>query len=153
MDVLDILDIIERGAAVGILADQKRRKANKEAARQRGRAYVANYFATHSCADCGESDPVVLTFDHVRGTKRANVSDMVRDGPGLEIIKAEIEKCDVVCYNCHSLRTQERPGAWESLGGSDDTLLHFPRPVIAPQRMVLLDRAEVETQARIQPSR
>ena len=87
-------------------------RANKEAARQRGRDYVENYFATHSCADCGESDPVVLTFDHVRGTKRANVSDMVRDGLGLETIKAEIEKCDVVCYNCHSLRTQGHSGAY-----------------------------------------
>ena len=85
-------------------------KANKEAARQRGRDYVANYFATHPCADCRESDPV--TFDHVRGTKRANVSDMVRDGLGLEVVKAEIEKCDVVCYNCHSLRTQGRSGAY-----------------------------------------
>ena len=58
-------------------------KTNKEAARQRAREYVANYFATHPCADCGESDPVVLTFDHVRDTKRGTVSDMVRDGLGL----------------------------------------------------------------------
>jgi hypothetical protein len=94
------------------LADRERRKANKEAARQRARDYVANYFATHACADCGEIHPVVLTFDHVRGKKQANVSDMVRDGLGLETIKAEIEKCDVVCYNCHSLRTQERSGAY-----------------------------------------
>lgn len=58
----------KRGAAMGILEDRKRHKANKETARQRGRDYVANYFATRSCVDCGESDPVVLTFDHVRGT-------------------------------------------------------------------------------------
>ena len=58
-------------------------KASKEAATRRGRDCAANYFATHPCADCGESDPVVLTFDHVRGTKRGNVSDMIRDGLGL----------------------------------------------------------------------
>jgi hypothetical protein len=97
---------------MGILEDRERHKANKEAARQRCREYVANYFATHCCTDCGERDPFVLTFDHVRGMKRANVSDMVRDGLGLETLKAEIEKCDVVCYNCHSLRTQERSGSY-----------------------------------------
>jgi hypothetical protein len=53
-----------------------------------------------------------LTFDHVRGMKRAIVSDMVRDGLGLESLKAEIEKCDVVCYNGHSLRTKERSGSY-----------------------------------------
>ena len=97
---------------MGILEDRARHKANKEAAKQKSRDYIANYFATHCCADCGESDLVVLAFDHVRGMKRANVSDMVRDGLGLETIKAEIEKCDVVCYNCHSLRTQARSGAY-----------------------------------------
>jgi hypothetical protein len=98
--------------AVDSLTNRERRKANKEAARQRARDYVANYFATHACADCVESDSVVLTFDHIRGRKQANVSDMVRDGLGLETIKVEIEKCDVVCYNCHSLRTQGRSGAY-----------------------------------------
>ena len=85
---------------MGILKVREEHKANKEAARQRDKEYVADYFATHSCADCGESVPVVLSFDHIRGTKRANVSDMVRDGLGLETIKAEIEKCDIVCFNC-----------------------------------------------------
>jgi hypothetical protein len=97
---------------MGILEDRERHKTNKEAARQRCRDYVANYFATRSCTDGGKSDPVVLTFDYVRGTKRADVSDMVREVLGLETIKAEIEKCDVVCYNCHSLRKQERSGAY-----------------------------------------
>jgi hypothetical protein len=106
------MERLDRKLAMDIHTDRERRKANKEAARQRSRDYVANYFATHSCADCGESDPVVLTFDHVRGKKQANVSDMVRDGLGLETIRAEIEKCDVVCYNCHSLRTQERSGSY-----------------------------------------
>jgi len=91
-----------------ILADRERRKANKDAARQRGRDYVA----IHSCIDCGERDPVVLPFDHVRGTKQDNVSDIVRDGLGLETIKTEIEKCEVVCYNYHSLRMQEHSGAY-----------------------------------------
>ena len=91
-----------------------RQKTNKENARQRSREYIAQYFATHPCADCGESDPIVLTFDHLPGKhkKRADVSSLVHDGYGLDAIKAEIAKTDVVCFNCHSLRTQQRTGAY-----------------------------------------
>ena len=89
-----------------------RHKVNKENARNKAREFIAAYFAIHPCVDCGESGPIVLTFDHVRGGKRDNVADMVRNGLGVESIKAEIEKCDVVCFNCHSLRTQERTGAY-----------------------------------------
>ena len=91
---------------------RERHKANKENARQRAREFIAAYFATHPCVNCRESDPIVLTFYHVHGDKRNNVADMVRDGLGVESIKAEIEKCDVVCFNCHALRTQERTGAY-----------------------------------------
>jgi hypothetical protein len=87
-------------------------KINKENARQRAREYIAKYFATHPCCDCGESDPIVLTFDHVRGKKRGNVSDIVGHGFGLESIKAEIDKCDVLYFNCHSLRTQQHSGSY-----------------------------------------
>jgi len=31
---------------------------------------VFNHFSKHPCVDCGETDPIVLTFDHVRGKKR-----------------------------------------------------------------------------------
>ena len=91
-----------------------RQKINKENARQRAREFITEYFATHPCVDCGEDDPVVLTFDHVPGEheKRDNVADMVKGGYGLEAIKAEIAKTEVVCFNCHSMRTQKRTGAY-----------------------------------------
>jgi hypothetical protein len=97
-----------------ILHRRERQKANKENAKQRAREYVAEYFATHPCTDCGESDPVVLTFDHIPGEhiKRGNISDMIQNGLGLETIKSEIAKTEVVCYNCHSLREQARKGAY-----------------------------------------
>jgi hypothetical protein len=37
--------------------------------REENREYVYNYLYTHPCQDCGASDPRILTFDHVRGTK------------------------------------------------------------------------------------
>jgi len=62
------------------------------------------------CVDCGSSDIRVLEFDHVRGTKIASVSSMVRRGRALSIIQAEIAKCDVRCRNCHAIVTIERRG-------------------------------------------
>jgi len=61
-----------------------------------------------ACADCGVQYPaVVMDFDHVRGQKRFNLSKAVQSPFSLtfEEIRAEIAKCDVVCANCHRIRT------------------------------------------------
>ena len=89
-------------------ARRKRHKINKENARNRAREFIAAYFAKHPCVDCGENDRIVLTFDHVRGEKINDIANMVRAGMALEAIKAEIEKCEIRCYNCHLIRTHER---------------------------------------------
>lgn len=47
-----------------------------------------------------------MDFDHVRGTKKFNISDAGAKN-ALEVI-AEIDKCDLVCANCHRIRTEER---------------------------------------------
>lgn len=76
------------------------------------RALVYNYLKAHPCIDCGEPDIVVLDFDHVRGEKLHNVSDMIRRGAALQRIEAEIAKCDVRCANCHRRKTAARNGRW-----------------------------------------
>ncbi len=55
---------------------------------------------------------MILSFDHVQGEKRDNVADMILKGLSVAAIAEEIAKCDVVCFNCHSLRTQQRAGAY-----------------------------------------
>lgn len=72
-----------------------------QAAREQAQAYVRAYLSENPCIDCGESDPIVLEFDHVRGTKCGNISDMALAGFSLYSMKNEIEKCDVRCANCH----------------------------------------------------
>lgn len=61
------------------------------------------------CADCGETyPPYVMDFDHVSGTKLSDVGSMVTRGHSEKRILQEIEKCEVVCANCHRERTHRR---------------------------------------------
>ena len=78
--------------------------------REKARVYVFAYLATHPCVDCGKADPMVLTFDHVRGTKKMAVSQMVNQGHSVEALRAEIEKCEVRCHNCHHRIEKKRRG-------------------------------------------
>ena len=86
---------------------ERTRKRNKEQ-RERNKAYVNAIKENSSCVDCGESNPIVLEFDHVRGKKRGNVSDMMRQSYSTDTIQKEIDKCDVRCANCHRIKTFER---------------------------------------------
>lgn len=71
--------------------------------------YLIEYFRGHPCVDCGETDPVVLEFDHLRD-KEFEIANRLESRPWATIL-AEIEKCEVVCANCHRRRTMMRRGA------------------------------------------
>lgn len=72
------------------------------------RDHVINYLNIHPCIDCGESNLVVLEFDHVRGIKIESISKMITKGHSIESISNEIEKCEVRCANCHRIITAKR---------------------------------------------
>ncbi len=78
--------------------------------REVARKYIWEYLSAHPCVDCGESDPVVLEFDHVHGQKLTAISTMISRGFSLEQIKEEIEKCEVRCSNCHRRKTAKDRG-------------------------------------------
>ena len=63
------------------------------------------------CADCGRRyPPYVMDFDHVRGVKIGNVGSL-KMMASMDALLAEIAKCDVVCSNCHRIRTHRRRSA------------------------------------------
>lgn len=68
---------------------------------------IFEYKFERGCVDCGERDPTVLEFDHLRD-KVAPVSVLIRYKTSWRALLHEIEKCEVVCSNCHSRRTAER---------------------------------------------
>ncbi|MFF0154052.1 hypothetical protein [Micromonospora sp. NPDC005203] len=74
---------------------------------------LIEYLSTHPCVDCGETDVVVLDFDHQRD-KIAEDSRLLKDNAPWERIAAEIKKCDVVCANDHRRRTARTQG-WARL--------------------------------------
>lgn len=64
------------------------------------------------CGDCGIRFPrVCMDFDHVSGEKILSISKMVHKDFSMEAILAEVAKCEVVCSNCHRIRTANR-GQW-----------------------------------------
>lgn len=63
---------------------KKRAKDSKILAVERNKEFVDDYLEKHPCTDCGESDIIVLDFDHVTGEKTKNLSDGVRSGWSLE---------------------------------------------------------------------
>lgn len=78
--------------------------------RDRNLAHVLEFLATHHCTDCGESDPVVLDFDHLPGTRKSFDVGRALSGStrSWNAILDEIQKCEVVCANCHRRRTAAR---------------------------------------------
>jgi hypothetical protein len=61
------------------------------------------------CKDCGESYPYyVMDFDHRDGDDKSFCISTHLRKRGRNVVLAEIEKCDLVCSNCHRERTYQR---------------------------------------------
>lgn len=79
-------------------------KYGKQKERRVGiRDYILRYKANLGCCHCGYSDPRALQFHHVDDDKEINVGDAVKRGWSIERIQTEINKCAVLCANCHMI--------------------------------------------------
>ena len=90
-----------------IRCDNKRQGKVQKNYRDRKRKFIDS-FKNKPCADCGvKYPPYVMDFDHL-GNKEFSLYEAIGHNFSEEKILAEINKCEVVCANCHRIRTQQR---------------------------------------------
>ena len=70
--------------------------------KQRINDWFQEYKSHLECEICGEDRTSCLDFHHV-GEKKENIGNMALHGFSVESILKEIEKCIVVCANCHRM--------------------------------------------------
>lgn len=97
-----------RGRDARLARERKRVKAS--------RAWMASLKNGLPCADCGQTFPsFVMHWDHLPGFEKVgSISEMVENRPRTLVLD-ELKKCELVCANCHVLRTIDRAGrsaAW-----------------------------------------
>lgn len=75
---------------------------HKDARRDEIQKWFLEYKARLKCEHCGESDLIVLDFHH-RDPKIKDLSlaQAVHNGWSMNRILQEVNKCDVLCANCH----------------------------------------------------
>lgn len=67
--------------------------------------FIREYKLSRGCADCGyNKHHAALDFDHIKGEKVFNVCN----AKSIKQASEEMKKCEVVCANCHRIRTYER---------------------------------------------
>lgn len=89
------------------------RECNREVAllRRRPRVDYCNRVKTESgCTDCGiRSDhPEIYDFDHLPGVEKSGGAAQFLTKGTMQDLIDEIAKCEVVCANCHRIRTRSR---------------------------------------------
>lgn len=92
-----------RESHVKVIGERNRRYKNEI------RTWIRRVKESSPCHDCGVFYPwYVMDFDHVSGEKSGNISDFMARMVSKKKIQDEIDKCELVCSNCHRARTYTR---------------------------------------------
>jgi hypothetical protein len=83
------------------------RKYENARSKNKARKFIIEYLSLHPCVECGVTDIRVLEFDHT-DKKNASIANLVQSGYSINRIQEEINLCEVVCANCHRIRTMTR---------------------------------------------
>ena len=88
----------------------RRSKLRNPQQRKRIREFIVSYKSNKPCSDCSRVYPhYIMDFDHVDPrSKKRSVAKFSGTCCSLERVKEEIEKCELVCANCHRQRTWDR---------------------------------------------
>jgi len=90
--------------------NRKRHIASAAKGKLRLQQSIKDYKAASSCFVCGESDPACLDYHH-EGGKDFCIAEALKRGYGLRKIMREVEKCIVLCANCHRKHHAKQSGA------------------------------------------
>lgn len=96
------------------IASRKHYLANKQSYLERNKRYrktiqdsIKDLKEKSPCVDCKAKYPYyVMDFDHL-DDKQFGINFLSATGR-IGLLKKEIEKCELVCANCHRIRTHER---------------------------------------------
>ena len=81
---------------------EKQKEKNRRLAKSR-RKWLTDYKKTQKCVRCGETHPATLTFHHKSDSEKSfEIGNALGLGVSLRRILSEIEKCEVLCANCHA---------------------------------------------------
>jgi len=76
------------------------------ASRRANMARIMAFLNANPCVECGESRPETLQFDHIDpSTKSFAISSALRNNYAWQRIANEMAKCQVLCANCHAIKT------------------------------------------------
>ena len=79
----------------------ERNKRNKD----KNIIWFKEYKSSLKCSKCDENHPSCLDFHHIdKSTKKYDVSEMIHGTYSRKLIIEEIEKCVILCANCHRKR-------------------------------------------------
>jgi len=81
---------------------------NRKKIRDRNREYVRNIKESNPCKDCGKKYHYSqMDFDHLNN-KKQTIARLASSEASIKTIKQEIAKCELLCSNCHRMRTWMR---------------------------------------------
>lgn len=89
------------------------------ARKKRSLSTLVNDLKSKPCTDCGQTfHPAAMDFDHINDDKSYNIAYLVHIGCTEQTLLTEIAKCELVCSNCHRVRTwtrlREKGGTYET---------------------------------------
>lgn len=88
--------------------NRKKLNEKQELVRKSNVAWMNDIKSKRPCSDCGNFyPPICMDWDHV-GEKNFDISRKVNTASSRDRILKEISLCELVCANCHRIRTQDR---------------------------------------------
>jgi len=85
------------------------RLARRRVSHDNARLWMADIKSGVPCVDCGQAFPVyVMHWDHLPGFQKVDDVSAMVGSRTREAVLEELKKCELVCANCHVMRTVVR---------------------------------------------